>query len=223
VCAAGIGTTGRNSDGAIVSTPDASRKKTLPSTADALSAQSGLPWTREAVENLTARQVLTTWITDPSRLNRVLEMGEQWTWFQMQTFRLPIQSHNALTAGLRYTRWLSRWRCVSGGRERNPFRLVLWSAESHASGDVHCHALSVCTPLVLPTHCRRCQPILSSYPSDTPDWRVLKESAWRDIGKATFRPYDPTLRFGAEAYVTKYVMKPTCLDWGVLDWEVLSG
>jgi len=31
-------------------------------------------------------------------------------------------------------------------------------------------------------------------------------------------PYDPKLTYGAEAYVTKYILKETCLDWGIEEW-----
>lgn len=158
--------------------------------------------------------------------------GDQWTYFMTMTFgpsrkqmhptmrgsdgwkaaRLwpgTLPRHHAMSAGARFLGWLSRWRrCVP---TESPWQLVLWSAEEHLSGNVHIHALSVCTPEVLWWHCRECRRALSR----SPNWRVLKESWWTHYGKAQVRPYDPAYRFGAERYVTKYVLGDKNLDWGI--------
>ena len=137
-----------------------------------------------------------------------------WTFFLTLTFRHSIPAHHAITAGQRLTSWCSRWV----GRERGRsglFKLLLWSAESHSTGAVHLHALSVTTPAASLKHCSRCQPRISSLREP---WRKLKESWFQHHGIARVRPYDARLRFGAERYVIKYILHEACLDWGVETW-----
>lgn len=124
-----------------------------------------------------------------------------------------IPTHHAMSAGPILLRWCSRWQSVAFSPT---FRLLLWSAEAHSMGNVHLHALSVCTPGALQRHCPRCQDVSSR--RDKPDWWHLKESWWMHYGKAVVRPYDPSLKFGAERYVTKYVLDENCLDWGLETW-----
>lgn len=61
-------------------------------------------------------------------------------------------------------------------------------------------------------HCKRCQRRVSSLRTD---WRKLKESWFIHNGLGRFYPYDPKLTCGAVGYVLKYILKETCLDWGV--------
>jgi len=91
---------------------------------------------------------------------------------------------------------------------------LLWSAEEHATGNVHLHALSVTTPAVWLLHAKKSPGIESS----SRDWSVLKENWYAKWGIARIFPYDPRLKFGAERYVTKYVLAETCLDWGIEEW-----
>jgi len=172
-------------------------------------------WTPEAIRNLDARHATATWATDPSRLTRFTKESPSWTWFLTATYRKAIKPHLAHIAGKRFVTWCSAWRAFLGGRETGVFRLLLWSAESHMTGDVHVHALSVCTPLDYATHCPNCQGRIES---SRKEYQKLKESHWLDHGKMVARRYDPALKFGAEQYVTKYILKPTCLDWGIEEW-----
>jgi len=171
-------------------------------------------WTPEAIRNLDARHATAAWATNPSHLTRFMKEDPPWTWFMTMTFRPPgLPPHLAMSAGQRLTRWCSAWRTFRGGREETLFRCLLWSAEEHKTGLVHLHALSVTTPGALPTHCPRCHES-----SANPLWKTLKESWWQHWGISRVFPYNPKLAFGAEAYVTKYILKPTCLDWGLEEW-----
>ena len=161
------------------------------------------------------RQQLLTWASELDRSLTPLTPGNlQWTFFLTLTFRYPIPTHLAMNAGQKLHRWSSAWRVALGAR--TPFfRLLLWSAEGHATGNVHLHALSVTTPAVSPRHCRRCRGIVSSHREL---WRKLKESWFLHYGIARIRPYDPSLNFGAARYITKYVLDESCLDWGIFTW-----
>jgi hypothetical protein len=129
-----------------------------------------------------------------------------------QTSYRTIPSRHAMTAGQRLMRWAAAW---SAGPRGKWFRSMLWSAEEHKSGAVHCHALLVTTRAVSPTHCDRCRARVSGLHAD---WRKLKESWFIHNGLARVYPYNPAFAFGAERYVLKYVLKPTCLDWGFEQW-----
>lgn len=141
----------------------------------------------------------------------LLPTQQGWTWFLTSTFRHPIPPHHALTASRRLTTWSKAWHGTSSARG-STFRLLLWSAESHKSGNVHLHALSVCTPGAFLKHCPRCQDRVSSLRTD---WRKLKESLYIHHGLARVYRYDPTLTCGAVGYVLKYILSRNCLDWGV--------
>lgn len=174
-------------------------------------------WTPEAIQKQTDRQTVIAWASqlDKKRTPLLTDQGE-WTFFLTMTFRKPIPRHHALTAGRHFVRWCSAWRTGSPGAKRTKvFRLLLWSVEEHQTGNVHLHALSVTTLAVSPTHCRRCQDRVSSHPDL---WRQLKESWFLHYGISRVYPYDRNLRFGAERYVTKYVLAETCLDWGIETW-----
>jgi len=170
-----------------------------------------------------ARHRLTTWATDPRRLTILQKTEPEWTWFLTATFgKHPdgtgspaIPPHRAMDAGAKFVRWCSEWSTFQGGRTIRAFRLLLWAAESHLTGDVHIHALSVCTPLVYATHCKRCNPRVAYC---THEYQQLKESHWIHHGKMVARRYNPALKFGAEQYVTKYILKESCLDWGLEEW-----
>lgn len=136
----------------------------------------------------------------------------EWTYLLHLTFRFQIPRHHAMTAGQRLVRWTSAWRTQADTQGARLFRLLLWSVEEHKSGTVHAHALSVTTPAVSAKHCARCSERVSSL---RPLWRQLKESWFIHNGIARVEPYKPYLKFGAERYVLKYVLKPTCLDWGI--------
>lgn len=165
-------------------------------------------WTQEAKENLRTKSRGIEWF---AKLDRQLQM--EWTYFHTHTFRpqRSIPRHKYLTAGPRLIRWCSGWSTLTGAHK---FRLLLWSAEEHKSGLVHLHALSACSPDPLQRHCDECLTTLRL----SPEWRTLKESWWLHWGKAKIEPYNPALRFGAERYVTKYVLDEQCLDWGVMVW-----
>ena len=147
-------------------------------------------------------------------MDSTLVAPDVWTFFLSLTFRHSIPGHLAMNAGQRLVRWCSAWRPASGARTPL-FRLLLWSAEGHVTGNVHLHALSVTTPAVSPTHCRRCRDKVSSLFAS---WQKLKESWFLHHGIARIRPYNPSLNFGAARYVTKYVLDESCLDWGVETW-----
>ena len=130
-----------------------------------------------------------------------------------------------MNAGANFVRWSSGWLDPVLGR--GLFRLSLWSAESHLTGDVHLHAISACTPLTSVEHTtpwtrrgsssrRRSCATCGEVATDGPLWRRLKESWYAHHGIARIYPYDPAYRLGAEGYVLKYILKETCLDWGVV-------
>lgn len=174
-------------------------------------------WTTEAIQKQTDRQELIAWAgqLDKQR-NPLLPRQGEWTFFLTMTFRNSIPRHHAMSAGRNLLRWCSAWRTeCPGGKGSKLFRLLLWSAEEHQTGAVHLHALSVTTPAVSPTHCRRCHEKVSSLSNV---WRKLKESWFHHYGISRVYPYNPALRFGAERYVVKYVLAETCLDWGVQEW-----
>jgi len=50
-----------------------------------------------------------------------------------------------------------------------------------------------------------------------PVWKHLNESWFCHFGLARFRPYDPALKFGAVAYVVKYLFKTDLMEWGYWD------
>jgi len=152
------------------------------------------------------------------------KLSSQWDLFLTLTFRDPLPKHHALSAGRRFVRWCSGWRDPVLGTAL--FRCSLWSAEEHATGNVHLHAISACTPLTSVDHttpspkrgessarrtCRTCRYVAT----DGPLWRRLKESWFKHYGIARIYPYDPTYRLGAQGYVVKYILDEKCLDWGV--------
>jgi hypothetical protein len=176
-------------------------------------------WTPEAKTNLNNRHAMIEWA---STLDK--QIRGKWTFFHTHTFgtythpvtkvttgRPAIPRHNAMNAGALLTQWCSRWEQPNGDKY---FRFLLWSAESHLTGNVHLHALSVVTPETLHRHCDFCKGALSR----STEWRILKESWWAHCGRAVIRPFDESLRMGAERYVTKYVMDEKCLDWGIEEW-----
>ena len=150
-----------------------------------------------------------------------------WSFLMHLTFRNPIPNHHAMTAGAHLNFWCSGWRTL---QKDCMFRLLLWSAESHILGNVHLHALSVCTPLDFAEHMRlrrsrgreswsrECGPCSQRAVAEGPDWRRLKESWYVHHGIARVYPFDPRFRFGAERYVVKYILDEKCLDWGVERW-----
>lgn len=169
-------------------------------------------WDPQARSNLRARDKMVEWA---SRLDRMISRGSSsWTYFHTHTFRpdKSLQRHQALSAGPRLVSWCAKWASTLVGSV--PFRLLLWSAEEHQTGLVHLHALSVVMVKALQRHCDSCSKTLAL----SPEWRMLKESWWVHWGKAMIRPYDPSLKFGAERYVTKYVLDEKCLDWGIEIW-----
>lgn len=190
-----------------------------------------------------AQQELVTWA---SSLDRIADAGEclpgargdtktvppayartGWSFLMHLTFRNPIPNHHAMTAGAHLNSWCSGWRTPA---KDCAFRLLLWSAESHILGNVHLHALSVCTPLDFAEHMRlrrsrgreswsrECGPCSQRAVAEGPDWRRLKESWYVHHGIARVFPFDPRYRFGAERYVTKYILDEKCLDWGIETW-----
>lgn len=167
-------------------------------------------WTPEAKEQLARHHTGIEWFAQLDRAHQ-----RPWTMFATMTFRpeASLPRHRALEAGRRFTLWLSAWRgaLARGGRV---IRLALWSAEEHKSGNVHLHALWAHFPGQSVKHCNRCLSLLT--PTE-PDWRVFKDSWFIHWGIGRFYPYNEKLRFGAERYVTKYVLAENCLDWGV--WE----
>lgn len=171
-------------------------------------------WTPEAKRNLYDRQEMISWAC---QLDSQVVKGRSWTFLMHMTFRNPIPRHHALTAGQHFRRWCSGWRWGSvGGKPIKAFHLLLWSAEEHQTGAVHLHALSVTTLGVSPKHCPRCQGRVSS---QSTNWRKLKEAWFKHFGIARIFPYDPKYQFGAERYVTKYVLDESCLDWGVEQFD----
>lgn len=157
------------------------------------------------------RQEMIAWASNLDRnLTPLIPDNQGWTFFETLTFRNAIPPHHAMSAARLMWRWKSAWRQSGVGL----FRLLLWSAEGHVTGNVHLHALSVCTPGASPRHCRRCRS--SEVYAET--WRRLKESWYIHYGIARIYPYDPTLRTGAAGYVAKYVLDENCLDWGVFTW-----
>lgn len=172
-------------------------------------------WTEEARTNLTNRHKSIEWFS-----KIVKTMDAQWTHFHTHTFRSAIPRHHAMTAGRKFTRWCSEWQSTAPGRRPWPlFRLLLWSAEEHKSGFVHIHALSALSP---GQYLRRSnRPNRNHDWSDlgiSPLWRILKEDWYGKFGIARIFPYDPQFKFGAERYVTKYVLDENCLDWGLEQW-----
>lgn len=167
-------------------------------------------------EHLPARDAILRWAQGLEKdLTPLLPRSNGWSYFGTMTFRRGIPSYHALSASARLLTWCSRWRVAAPRTAKPLFRLLLWSAEGHASGNVHLHALSACIHSMSPAHCGRCTG--SSSPHDPP-WRILKESWYTHHGIARVRPYDAQLGGGAEGYVLKYVLKETCLDWGVATW-----
>ena len=143
-----------------------------------------------------------------SKLDRAV--AGTWRWFATLTFRKDIESHRAHLAVSRLKCWLSAWK-----DSRQPFTSVLWSAEPHNRGTVHIHALLTSTTEMYETHCKRCK--LDPGTSFGPDWRRLNNSWYLHNGIGRFWPYDKKYQMGAERYVTKYCLKPDCLDWNF--WE----
>lgn len=178
------------------------------------------------LQDVSRRDALLSWAA---------KLDPTWSFVVTLTFRHAIPSRNALTAGLKFARWASGWR--NPVLQRGLFRCSLWSAEGHLTGNVHIHALSACTPLASVEHMRSTRPQASrpwrscltcessralggvnpdDSPGEQPLWRRLKESWFVHHGIARVYPYNPTLRFGAERYITKYILDEKCLDWGVL-------
>lgn len=172
------------------------------------------------------RQALVTWAA---------ALDTEWSLFQTHTFRHPIPARNAMNAGASYVRWCIRW--CDPVLHTPLFRLSLWSAESHATGNVHVHAISVCTPLTCIEHysrrpsdvekssgrvrpCRVCSGDTSSDAEaasrNRPLWWQLKESWYAHHGIARVYPYDRNYKLGAEGYVMKYILDDRCLDWGIV-------
>lgn len=204
--------------------PSASRRATRTTASTTRWPTASKLWTPEAKENLRSRHELIQWA---AQLDRTCQGN--WSYFLTMTFgrrEIPkgsgkfrgssIPKHHALSAGPKLVRWCSRWTTVGllDSPSARSFRLLLWSAESHASGDVHLHALSVNTQKVLQRHCDSCASALRL----SPDWKIMKESWWLHHGRCTVFPYDPALNMGAERYVTKYVLDESCLDWGIEEW-----
>lgn len=153
----------------------------------------------------------------------------EWTFLHHHTFRTPIPPYHAMSAGAALNRWCSGL-LPTATAGRSIFRLLLWSAEGHLTGNVHLHALSVCTPVTSFVHMqprprpsndaarRRCCGCDQRAISEGPMWRRLKESWYHHHGIARIHPYDPKYAFGAERYVIKYILDERCLDWGVETW-----
>lgn len=164
-------------------------------------------WTPEAKQAVRNRTESVDWF---AKLDR--QMKGQWSYFLTMTFREAIPRHLSHIASSKLISFCSAWATLSGGKH---FKFLLWSAEEHMTGSVHLHALSVNSREPIQRHCEKCLRALSC----GPEWKILKESWFMHHGIARVFPYKPELRFGAERYVTKYVLDEKCLDWGIETWE----
>lgn len=149
----------------------------------------------------------------PSLLPAEETSAGSWKWFATMTFRANLPMHRAHIAWERLRVWLSTpaWRNQGG---RAPFTRLLWCVEPHETGYAHIHALLASTQTVYSRHCRRCGI------KDQRSFKQFNESWFYHHGIARFRPYDPSLRFGALRYIVKYVLDERRGDdvvWGIWD------
>lgn len=142
-----------------------------------------------------ARRELTEWAE---------KLDPDWAWFTTLTFRRPTSC--PMTAAQRLKSWLSRFR-----KGRQPFMSALWSAEPHGTGAVHIHALLGSTGRPCSEHCRACRSVFWQHDRA---FKRLNECWFHHHGIARWRRFNPAMRFGAVAYVTKYVLSEDMLDWG---------
>lgn len=181
----------------------------------------------DADESLIRQQELIAWAS---------ALSGTWDFFATMTFRHP---QTPMDATMKLRSWISSFP-AKGKR----LLQCLYAVEAHQSGNAHIHALLAFSSRPLIGHCRRCaheddgscrrvqvtcldkdfstyQRAMSHGASvNDPLWKQLNESWFCHFGMARFRPYDATLKFGAVAYVMKYVFKNADLmEWGYLDAE----
>jgi hypothetical protein len=157
----------------------------------------------------------------------------RWTYYATMTFRRPQTPEDAV---MKLRSWIA---CFQTAR---PFvREILYSVEPHKTGAAHIHALLATSPSPFARHCPRCDHAqnsschrvkLSKVDEDgevvrysaphgstkwDPEWRRLNESWFCHFGLARFRQYDAGLKFGAVAYVLKYLFKSDLMEWGYWD------
>lgn len=160
-----------------------------------------------------------------------------WTHYVTLTFRTP-QGPTSATMHLRS--WLASFSSATR-RSQLPLR-ILFCVEPHKTGNAHIHALLEMSRDPFVGHCKRC-----AHPADGSCKRVtcprvdqttgqvhmrsvihgscasdplelqLNESWACHYGWARFEEYNPALKFGAVAYVLKYLLKSDVMEWGYYD------